>query len=735
MNELSELFAYPLTGLYNECHDVDYDALASAASPTASGKYALRGLNNLWWREALSVETLKQMTAAIERRHKHTKVDSLVYRAILDAPDLFVESVTSAPRQLAMLDGGARKTFAALESLQIFCDVYSDTISAPYRLSLQEGLVLDELSSEVILQTALDERGNPYLDFIRAHYLPVLDAAPVDLLWLVGPIKMSTAAMAMLAKERYPHCHVCVVGHATEYYSLAKISKYLLRNSALFEMVDSIVLDDFETTMPQLYSCLAAGQDLSTVPNLMFRRHDARTVIPILSQDSNGKRISAGEIEQTPYVTAESRTLEFTTHSHGPRLNADPTSPITQRDVADVKLWPNTQCYWNACNFCAINRKYQTLPKNLFNDAEQIAVHFAELESRGVRFVWSTDEAIPPGNLHELAVALSGRHSGMIWETRSKIDANFTDDVCAALGKAGLREIRLGLESASPRVLAAMGKFPKDWSLPLIERIVASFHSAGVSVHFPCIIGFPTETAAERAETYSFLEYIVGKYPSVTFNINVLGLDVASRLFERYDEFGITEIRWPVASKNFLGNLLDWDCQEVPFNYDQLDAERNAAMRELLYPWMPKTARIPVYIFYRLSETSRSTLVWKAKRSLLGQDSAVADPYTLTLVASRALAVGRVLDRGKYDTAPRYRVYDWESHNHFECDEDGLRLIEAFKLPQRVDRVFTAESAADKAGAWSTQIAQLLSLGILREAAEAVAKSREVSANIAEALS
>ncbi len=36
-------------------------------------------------------------------------------------------------------------------------------------------------------------------------------------------------------------------------------------------------------------------------------------------------------------------------------------------------------------------------------------------------------------------------------------------------------------------------------------------------------------------------------------------------------------------------------------------------MREMLYPWMPIDSFIKPHIFYRLSETARHTLKWKAQ--------------------------------------------------------------------------------------------------------------------------
>jgi hypothetical protein len=282
-----------------------------------------------------------------------------------------------------------------------------------------------------------------------------------------------------------------------------------------------------------------------------------------------------------------------------------------------------------------------------------------------------------------------------------------------------------------------MGKFPEDWSLQLIEQVVSYFHTAGVSVHFPTIIGFPTETASERAETYAFLRYITGKYTSVTFNMNVLGFDIGSKLFEQYEDFGITTIRWPVPAKYFLGNLLDWDSAEMPFDYAQCDRERNDLMRRLLYPWMPSTAMIPPYIFYRLCETSRATMVWKAQRQATGnwkdemEELALDTPMSL----SQQIAISPTADLAGPTPAKRFFVYDWGTHHNIECDAETKNLLAEFTSPVTCQEVLgrlqagraAIACAEETARLFAPQIAQLYRMGFLQYGSKNPGHASDVS--------
>lgn len=664
---MRQLFLYPITGIFNECHDVDPVALEQAAPPRVGNPHALKELNNLWWQELLSESAVRDAAGRLAEWMQPGVEAPAAWDAIRADPDKFVAEVRAAPQRLVDLGAGPRSAFRALEALQVYANVHSQVVSKPFELSLQEGYVVNELSSLALLRASLNPSLNPYYNFLSRTAFPVIEQEPPDLVWLVGRIRLSTFAMAMRLKQINPASHVSVVGHSSEYYSLNKITEYLRTNAHLFSVVDSIVLDDFDNTPRYLREALEAGDDLSSVPNLMY--------------------VHGGAVLETGYVTMD-RALDADLRVPQQRREYDSmVAPASV--VAETRLWPAAQCYWNNCNFCGINRRYNTLPKNSFASEAERAKMMRDLADGGARYLWSVDEAIPPINLGVLADELINVGVPLIWETRSKIDKNFSAEICAKLGAAGLREIRLGLESGNPRVLASMGKYGGEWSLSTVEDLVSRFHQAGVSVHFPTIIGYPGETEDERRDTYQFLTYLVKKYPSVTFNINILGLDVSSKLFQEYEHFGVTTLRWPTQAKYFLGNLIDWDCEDTPFNYEALDAERNDFMRQTLYPWMPANPAIEPYIFYRLTETSRATMVWKAQRAETGDWLEQPLPIDLTkpFVIDPAMVVMGPFSRGRFDDEVHFTAYSWRTHHSVECDEYATSVLRQLQSPRTFEEV------------------------------------------------
>ena len=251
-----------------------------------------------------------------------------------------------------------------------------------------------------------------------------------------------------------------------------------------------------------------------------------------------------------------------------------------------------------------------------------------------------------------------------------------------------------------------MNKFPKEIDNDYIEKLVQEFNKNGISVHFPMIIGFPTETEKERILTYDFLTRLHNKYPLVTFNINILGLDISSTLFNKFGQFGISEIRFPCSPRYYLGNIVGWNSYENEFKRESLDIERNNFMRNVLYPWMPMNCFLPVYVFYRLSETSRNTLVWKCQKESvfnLGIDSLI--------IWSQA---NSYVERSE----TKLTVYNLNSHHLIQCDDITIELVDQMQEQKSVREVIVnmLTDHSDKQFDWNyyqEQIQHLYDLGFI----------------------
>lgn len=643
---MNELNIYAISGLFYEYYDLNYKNLKRPFDLSVEGGTLFDNINSIFWSEVFSENVYSNMIDALRNDFSSLikkDLDNLKFKAVLSNPDLFKRNIENALYYSSFHDLNVREFYSHLESLSIYCQLYSEYISYPHRLTLEDGFVVNEVSSDKMLDIIFNCTKNPYYVFIKKYYEKFLKDNNSEIIWFHGKIRLSTLTIAAMAKMYHPDVHICVVDHSSEYYSLNKIVQYLKQNSRLFTVIDSIILNDDKQTMSALRECISKGTDISNVNNLLY-------------YDKN-----INEIRQTSYKNSFLTTADWTRRREND-LSEDKC--VAAYNLINMRLWPNSICFWNKCTFCGINKKYINTGENVFDQIYDKIKIISNLKENGGDFYWFIDEAVPPDTIREFAEGLIENGLNIVWQIRSRIDYSYEDLDFKLLYKSGLREIRLGLESANIRIRKLMKKFSKDIGNEYIKTLVRKFNDAGISVHFPIIIGFPTETVAERQETYEFLCDLKKECPLLTFNVNILGLDVSSELFKEPYKYGISDIRWQCDSRSYIGNLVAFSMFDNSFNYNQLDEEREKFMREILYPWMPCNSIIPVSIFYRLSETSRNTLIWKYNKEPIIEE---IEPEAIIKIDDYTT---------KVDSGPSSAIYyNLRTHHQIYCDHETYYMM------------------------------------------------------------
>ena len=682
-----EMNLYPIMGIYQEIYNPDFKSMSESIGDE-TGINVFKNINSFFWASILSESTINKLLNILEDQNEYDKLNPK-YIAIKNNREYFIKNIKKAIESLSHHSCSQKDFFSYLETLQIFCNMYSKYISNPFVLTIEEGFDVDECSSLDLINNATNPALNPYYNFLFNNCKEIIDTVKPDIVWIRGKIKLSTITLAIWAKRVNPNVHISVVGHSSEYYSLNKIVEYLKENKCLFSIVDSIVLDDSLRTMKQLYNCLENKGDLSKVKNILY------------VDRSNGK------IKQNDIEIFEQNIVDWTSKRRKEDIKLK--RKVAASELVNIKLWPNSKCFWNKCTFCGINQKYdKTHYTGEFLNVNEIVNYIEQLYLQGCKFFWFIDEAIPPKIIMEFSKCLIHKNIQIYWQIRSRIDYDYNSIDFELLYRAGLREIRLGLESASSRIRDLMNKFPTDIDNDYIENLVKKFNDNGISVHFPMIIGFPTETKEERLLTYEFLTYLHNKYSLVTFNINILGLDVSSILFNKFWEFGISAICFPCSPSHFLGNIVDWNSYEVKFERETLDIERNSIMRNVLYPWMPTNCFLPIYVFYRLSETSRNTLVWKCQK------------HSMANLDVDSLIIWSDANSYVEHSETSITIYNLNSHHLIYCDDITIELIKEINGEKSIREVIVnmLTKNIDKQYDWNyyqEQIENLYYLGFVEK--------------------
>lgn len=602
--------------------------------------------NTYFWSQFFRKDKIINILSHLEENIHNEKYKNPKFLAIANNKEKFISLAIEAPIKICDTNISPKDFFSCLETMEILCKLYSE-FSFPFiPITIQNSYELDITSSKKIYNECINPKTNPYYFFVKKHVLSLIEKYLPDLIILEGNISYYTMCIATLCKNIFPKIHISISKHSTEYFSLNKITKYLVNNKILFNMIDSIILECFDETEKILINTLEHNNPLKNVPNLLFKSKDNQIVETMFEPLAQKSKII---IKSNIIVNQE-------------------------KNVSNIHFSPYTKCSWNKCTFCGINKKYHF--ENVEEDERVIVEKVLKLVklSNKTPFIWITDEELTTSKMRLIAKSIIENKCKIFWEARCRADISLLqNDLPYILSQSGLKELRIGLESASYLTLKLMNKFDSRFNLNLMEEIICKYTEQNISIHCPIIIGFPGETDTERQKTYDFLSAMKERYPLFSFNINILDLDVSSKLFKEWECFNIAKIMFPCEPALFLGNSIAWITQN---DLDKLIQEREKFTLDELYPWMPRNTFIKPSVFYRLSETSRNTLRWKSNQS---NDKPIYFATDISLVLSPDLSIVRSNDL--------FLIYNLRTHHFMYGNNYLIEIIKNFKFPSKVSLV------------------------------------------------
>lgn len=636
---MKTLWIRDIRGLFNEMFEPNSSSFFDA-------KLEIReqclNASNYFWMKFFDEKRIKNLIDIMRLNLSTDKLCLPQYKAIAANEEIFLAKVLNAPVKLCSGDLAPQDFFSALEIIEILCQLYSDFEYYPLKINVQDGFVLNTASSHDIYENCMNPSRNPYFNFVTKEIIPLIKDYAPDIIFLQGPPSYFLMTISTYIKKKFPQIHICITKHASEYYSMNKINHLLHNNTYLFNMIDSIILEYFEYGESLLIKTLCENKSLLEVPNLIFKNKN-------------------GQIIETAFKTPENKKY----------IEVGYTRP---NGAVDIHLEPFIKCHWNKCTFCGINKKYH-YENGIFDKAllEEKIDKIKQLSGQA-NTVWFTDEAMTAEQLYNLAIGLLCAQVKITWQVRCRADQSLLQPgLPELLAESGLKEIRIGLESASYYILNCMNKFDENFSLELMEEIICTYQKNDISIHCPIILGFPTEDKKERQKTYEFLSNMKRKYSTFSFNLNILNVDIKSKLFKEWDKFHLQQLAFPCPPQEFLGNCVAWIS---PKEHQLLDDERQKFMREMLFSWMPENNLLKPTTLYRLAETSRNTLVWKANKTDKTERYFTAD-MELRLTTNLSF-----FQESEY----RFLIYNWDTHHYVHGNQYLLELLNCFAIPCKVTK-------------------------------------------------
>ncbi len=421
-----------------------------------------------------------------------------------------VEKAKGVIRSLAFYDGPIG--FANFQTIISCLDVASLPFY-PAALHLQGYEAAGPVdSSEFLLKGVADPRHNMFLDVYRKILLPdVIDFEP-DVVGISIPTMAQVLPGLTLAHlvrwETDLDCHITIGGP-----HISMLHDVLPEVRPLFALIDSAVLYDGEAPLLQLACAQVSGEDLGTVPNLVYRAGEEIRVTP---------RQEPAKIQNLPL----------------PDFDGFPLDRYLAPELA-LPLMTARGCYFGQCAFCNVGYGEAETFSQL--RARVLADQMLEIKNRyGASHIFFADEAITPRNLRGLSAILAEEDPNLYWGGCVRFEKVIDQPLLEAMHEGGCRMVMFGLESASQAIIDHM---IKGTQLEHMSRILKESARAGIWNHTFFFFGFPGETLEDAQETVNFL-YAHQQY----IHSAAMGTFLMERLSPAYrypQSFGVSRIIFP----------------------------------------------------------------------------------------------------------------------------------------------------------------------------------------------
>jgi anaerobic magnesium-protoporphyrin IX monomethyl ester cyclase len=338
---------------------------------------------------------------------------------------------------------------------------------------------------------------------------------------------------ARIVKRMRPRVHVCMGG------SFISCHMRNLKETRLFDVIDSFVLDDGEISLERLAGELAKTEpDLGRVPGLIYRlkgkicKNDPAPVL---------------DLESLPPPAYDILALD---------------DYLIPRKGMLLSYRLSRGCSWGRCAFCRsemsmVCHHQQPSADHIF---EQLRSFVAETGVRGFHF---TDDAASPDVLEALSRRIVSEKLGVVWVTHARFDPRLTLERCRLMRQAGCWHLALGLESYNDRILRLMGK---GTTTKLIDRVLSNIAWAGIPATVYMILGLPTETEQEALASCAKVRELVADGLIARCHYSLFRIESYSPIASHPERYGIYRIHPPPGQ--------DLDPPVASFASSGMDRER-----------------------------------------------------------------------------------------------------------------------------------------------------------------
>lgn len=270
--------------------------------------------------------------------------------------------------------------------------------------------------------------------------------------------------VAELIKRSSPHSKIALGGpHPTI------VGEHILRR---VPAIDAVARYECESVITPLVTTIAAGKDLSGIPNLVIRRNG--------SAMTTRREHGVPEMDQLPW----------------PALDL---YPIEQLRLPELSIEAGRGCPFE-CTFCSTSEFFQRRYRLKSNTRMISEMETLRQQYGATVFNLNHDLfGLVKSSLLEFCSMVRGR--GFVWKCSVRPDT-LSGEMVRTLADAGCRHLYLGIESGSPRLQRVI---KKRLDLERSKSIVGSIVGENLHCTASFITGFPEETEADQDLTLDLI--------------------------------------------------------------------------------------------------------------------------------------------------------------------------------------------------------------------------------------
>ena len=332
--------------------------------------------------------------------------------------------------------------------------------------------------------------------------------------------------IASLVKKYSPETHVAIGGpYLTLHFGE-------LKNKDIFNIVDSLIMDEGEIPLEKLYYELQKDiPDFKNVPNLMW---------------FNGKKI----IKNRSAPPVSLNKLECPDYSI---MSLDEYRQKREEMIFSFRL--SRGCYWQQCAFCRTDASFcknyaQPEYESIFN---ALLEAYEKYNARNFLF---SDESAHPNLLEYLSKKIIKHKLDISWFTHTRFHDSLTRDKFKLFKEANCSSLTLGLESYNDRILKLM---KKGISTTLIDKVINE-NNGILPLKVYMIMGFPTETEEDALIGYAKIKQWIEENKIIGKVYSLFQLNYGSDMWYNYKDYGIEKINIK-EDQDLLPDLVDIECK------------------------------------------------------------------------------------------------------------------------------------------------------------------------------